>query len=76
MKIVDVWQQGSDILAYCTGEEINTDFSCKRIVSGDESYEVLGIDICVSIAGAVSAVLKLKAANVEDVIPGEFRILN
>lgn len=76
MRIVDVWKQGKDILAYCVGEGIDAKFSCKEISSNGNTYRVTAIDVLKSLSGSVSAVLKIVGAEVEDIPHGTFHVVS
>lgn len=76
MRIVDVWKQGKDILAYCIGDGIDAEFSCKEISVNGNTYRVAAIDILKSIGGSVSAVLKIVGADVADIPQGNFQVVN
>ena len=76
MRIVDVWKQGKDVLAYCVGENINMNFSCKEISANGSTYQVAAFDILKSFNGNVSAVLKIGGVEVKDVPHGTFHIVS
>ena len=76
MRIVDVWKQGKDVLAYCIGEGIDAKFSCKEISANGNIYNVAAYDVLKSISGSVSAVLKIGGVEVEDVPHGTFHVVS
>ena len=76
MRIVDVWKQGTDVLAYCIGEGIDAKFSCKEISTNGNTYRVTAYDVLRSFSGKVSAVLKIGGVEVEDIPHGTFSIVS
>ena len=76
MRIVDVWKQGNDVLAYCIGEGIDEKFSCKEISANGNTYQVAAFDVLKSINGNISAVLKISGVEVEDVPHGTINVID
>ena len=76
MRIVDVWKQENDVLAYCIGDGIDAKFSCQEISANGNTYHVAAFDVLRSFSGSVSAVLKLGGVEVEDVPHGTFYIVS
>ena len=76
MRIVDVWKQGKDVLAYCIGDGIDAKFSCKEISANGNTYHIAAFDVLKSISGSVSAVLKIDGVEVKDVPHGSFHIVS
>lgn len=76
MRIVDVWKQGTDVLAYCIGDSIDAKFSCKEISANGNTYHVSAYDVLKSINGNISAVLKIDGVDVKEVPHGTFRIVS
>lgn len=76
MKIVDVWIQNNDTFAYCIGDGIDANFSCKKISSNGTSYNVEGFDVMTSISGNVGVVLKIAGNSGKELQNGPFQIVN
>lgn len=75
MKIIDTWKQNGNMFAYCVGENITPDFSCKKILSNEMVYEVKAVDIQVSFTGKVSATLMLDEKVFNNLQLGEFKVV-
>ena len=76
MRIVDVWKQGKDVLAYCIGDGIDAKFSCKEISANGNTYQVDAYDILTALSGSVNVVLKIGGVEVEDVPHGTFHVVS
>ena len=76
MRIVDTWKQDGNMFAYCVGENINTDFSCKKILSNKTEYDVKAVDVQVSFIGRISATLMLEEESFNKLQLGEFEIIS
>ncbi len=76
MRIVDVWEKGKDVFAYCIGNGIGKDFSCKEISVNGKTYAVAAYDILTAFNGSVNAVLKIGGVRAEDIPHGSFQIVS
>ena len=76
MKIIDAWTQSKDVFAYCVGDGINANFSCKEISVDGKTYAVDGFDILTSLNGSVAAILKIGGNIGKDLPHGPFRIVS
>ena len=75
MEIVDVWKQNNDTFAYCIGDGIDANFSCKKISSNGTSYNVDRFDVMTSITGNVGVVLKIAGNSGKELQNGPFQIV-
>ena len=76
MKIVDVWNQNNDVFAYCIGDAINHNFSCKEISIDGATFAVAAFDILTALNGSISAVLKISGRSAKEIPHGQFNIVN
>ena len=76
MRIVDVWKKDNRILAYCIGENIDDQFSCKEIAVNNKHFFVTGIDVLKSVAGEISVVLGLECNDQQNVPHSEVVVIS
>lgn len=76
MKIVNSWVQNTDIFAYCVGNGIDTNFTCKEISVNGTKYAVEGFDILTSLSGSVGAILKIGGKASKAIPLGSFQVVS
>lgn len=76
MRIIDTWKVNKNIFAYCVGENINTNFSCKKISLNGKMFDVEDVDIQISLAGNVSVTLMFNGEADKLIQPGDFKVID
>ena len=63
------------IIAYCTGKEIDKNFSCNRISVDNKTFNVIKYDVLTSLSGHCAALIQLDALDPKDVPCKEFSVV-